>query len=66
MCSLDDWSETARINMYGCDYYGYDSGEEYYDSQCNEPVGLGWFAAAYVECSVLHFCLVPLVSDVMM
>jgi len=47
VCSLDDWSETARINMYGCDYYGYDSGEEYYDSQCNEPVGLGWFAAAY-------------------
>ena len=45
--SLDDWSEIARTNMYGCDLYGYDSGEDYYDSQCQSPRGLGWFAAWY-------------------
>ena len=45
--SLDDWSEVARTNMYGCDYWGYDSGEDYYDSQCVQPRGLGWFGAIY-------------------
>mmetsp|Transcript_13936 Transcript_13936/g.20843 ORF Transcript_13936/g.20843 Transcript_13936/m.20843 type:complete len:1108 (+) Transcript_13936:199-3522(+) len=45
--SLDDWSEVARTNMYGCDLYGYDTGEDYYDSQCVNPVGLGWIAAWY-------------------
>jgi hypothetical protein len=33
--------------MYGCDLYGYDTGEDYYDSQCENPRGLGWFAAWY-------------------
>ncbi|CAE7656312.1 CACNA1F [Symbiodinium microadriaticum] len=45
--SLDDWSEIARTNMYGCDLYGYDTGEDHYDSQCQHPRGLGWFAAWY-------------------
>ena len=45
--TLDDWSEVAKTNMYGCDYYGYDSGEDYYDHKCDNPKGLGWIAAWY-------------------
>jgi hypothetical protein len=32
---------------YGCDFYGYDTGDLEYDSQCEHPSGLGWFAAWY-------------------
>ena len=35
------------IRRYGCDYYGYDTGDVEYDSQCEHPLGLGWFAAWY-------------------
>jgi hypothetical protein len=45
--TLDDWSEVAKTNMYGCDLYGYDSGEDYYDAKCEKATGLGWFAAWY-------------------
>lgn len=45
--TLDDWSDVAKINMYGCDYYGYDTGEDYYDHACENPRGLGWVAAWY-------------------
>jgi hypothetical protein len=32
---------------YGCDFYGYETGDLEYDSQCEQPQGLGWFAAWY-------------------
>jgi hypothetical protein len=32
---------------YGCDYYGYDTGDVTFDAQCESPLGLGWFAAWY-------------------
>lgn len=45
--TMDDWIIMARINMMGCDSFGYDTGEEYYDSLCVHPKGLGWLAAWY-------------------
>mmetsp|Transcript_8029 Transcript_8029/g.13615 ORF Transcript_8029/g.13615 Transcript_8029/m.13615 type:complete len:1010 (-) Transcript_8029:710-3739(-) len=45
--TLDDWGDVARTNMYGCDYYGYDSGNAEYDAQCENPKGLGYIAAMY-------------------
>ena len=45
--TLDDWGDIARTNMYGCDYYGYDTGNPEYDAQCEHPKGLGYIAAFY-------------------
>ena len=45
--TLDDWSEVARTNMYGCDKYGYDSGNTGYDAYCENPEGLGYIASLY-------------------
>ena len=45
--TLDDWGEIARTNMYGCDYYGYDTGNVAYDAYCEHPEGLGYLAALY-------------------
>lgn len=58
--SLDDWSEIARTNMYGCDYWGYDTGEEYYDEQCVTPEALGWFAALYFVLYIMMSVMVLL------
>mmetsp|Transcript_4917 Transcript_4917/g.9241 ORF Transcript_4917/g.9241 Transcript_4917/m.9241 type:complete len:1103 (-) Transcript_4917:96-3404(-) len=58
--SLDDWSEIARTNMYGCDYWGYDSGEDYYDEQCSSPHGMGWFAALYFVMYIMTSVMVLL------
>ena len=45
--TLDDWGGIARTNMYGCDNYGYDTGHEGFDAYCENPEGLGYFAALY-------------------
>lgn len=45
--TLDDWGDMARTNMYGCDYFGYDTGKAEYDAYCEDPKGLGYIAAAY-------------------
>jgi voltage-gated sodium channel len=58
--SLDDWSEIARTNMYGCDFWGYDTGEDYYDEQCSSPHGLGWFAALYFVMYIMMSVMVLL------
>mmetsp|Transcript_14746 Transcript_14746/g.22232 ORF Transcript_14746/g.22232 Transcript_14746/m.22232 type:complete len:1039 (-) Transcript_14746:356-3472(-) len=47
LCSLENWSFVARTQMYGCDYFGYQSGNDEYDMQCEDPRGLGWLAAWY-------------------
>eukprot|EP00602_Paraphysomonas_sp_CaronLab_P008781 CAMPEP_0185029542 /NCGR_PEP_ID=MMETSP1103-20130426/15903_1 /TAXON_ID=36769 /ORGANISM="Paraphysomonas bandaiensis, Strain Caron Lab Isolate" /LENGTH=970 /DNA_ID=CAMNT_0027564335 /DNA_START=184 /DNA_END=3096 /DNA_ORIENTATION=+ len=59
--TLDDWSEVARTNMYGCDLYGYSTGEDYFDSECDRPRGLGWFAAWYFVLFII-FGVMVLVS----
>ena len=45
--TLDEWSPIAKTNMYGCDLYGYQTGEDYFDDKCEHPNGLGWIAAVY-------------------
>ena len=45
--TLDDWSDIARTNMYGCDYYGYDTDNAEYDAYCESPKGMGFWAAIY-------------------
>jgi hypothetical protein len=45
--TLDSWAVIARTNMYGCDLYGYQTGEDYFDDKCENPNGLGWLAAGY-------------------
>jgi hypothetical protein len=47
ICTLDNWGDVALKNMYGCDYYGSDTGVEEVDALCQTPVGLGWIAAWY-------------------
>jgi hypothetical protein len=41
VCSLDNWGDIALKNMYGCDYYGSQTGIEDFDSLCQTPHGLG-------------------------
>jgi hypothetical protein len=41
ICTLDNWGDIALKNMYGCDYYGGDSGVEAVDEMCQTPLGLG-------------------------
>jgi hypothetical protein len=41
VCSLDNWGDIALKNMYGCDYYGSETGIEEFDSMCHTPQGLG-------------------------
>lgn len=41
VCTLDNWGDIALKNMYGCDYYGSDTGIDEVDSMCQTPQGLG-------------------------
>jgi hypothetical protein len=41
ICTLDNWGDVALKNMYGCDYYGSDTGVDTVDALCQTPVGLG-------------------------
>jgi len=47
--TLDAWDDVLYANMYGCDRYGYFNikGEPTMARSCNNPVALGWLAAAY-------------------
>jgi hypothetical protein len=47
LCTLDTWGTVALKNMYGCDYYGSDTGVSDVDEMCTHPIGLGWIAAWY-------------------
>jgi hypothetical protein len=39
--------------MYVCDLYGYNTGKKEYDTLCEEPIALGWFAAWYVSLCIV-------------
>lgn len=41
VCTLDSWGDIAFKNMYGCDFYGSDTGIDEVDSMCQTPQGLG-------------------------
>ena len=47
LCTLDTWGDVALKNMYGCDYFGSDTGVTDVDEMCTHPLGLGWIAAWY-------------------
>lgn len=52
----------SSSSRYGCDFYGYDTGDLEYDSQCEDPCGLGWFAAWYFALFIIFgvFVLISL------
>lgn len=58
--TLDAWIGFARTNMYGCDLYGYQTGEDYFDVKCENPLGLGWLAAFYFFCFIVFGTMVLL------
>jgi hypothetical protein len=41
ICTLDNWGDIALKNMYGCDYYGSNTGVDEVDAMCQTPLGLG-------------------------
>jgi hypothetical protein len=41
VATFDNWGTICRINMYGCDIIGYNTGDYSYDAQCSSPHGLG-------------------------
>lgn len=45
--TLDDWGQVARTNMYGCDKFGYDTGNSVFDAYCENPEGFGYVASMY-------------------
>ena len=58
--TLDAWGDIARTNMYGCDLYGYQTGDDYFDDKCENPQGLGWLAAFYFYCFIVFGTMVLL------
>jgi hypothetical protein len=58
--TLDAWGGIARTNMYGCDLYGYQTGDDYFDDKCENPQGLGWLAAFYFYCFIVFGTMVLL------
>lgn len=46
--TLANWSSIMRTCMYGCHYFGYESGLTKYDSLCGKSGdGMGWWAPIY-------------------
>lgn len=41
ICTLDNWGDIALKNMYGCDYYGSNTGVDKFDAMCTDSHGLG-------------------------
>jgi hypothetical protein len=53
VATFDNWAQICRINMYGCDVLGYNTGDDNYDAQCSSPHGKGASSCDYCSSNVL-------------